>query len=1196
MDALPQLSTPGPWTAVLEPRARGPLEAALPALLVEQRWFGGKARRIRAVELLDAAPVGPGPDAPRVALLRVAYEAGGAEVYSLPLAFAAGAAADRIRAAAPRRAVAELRADGVAGLLHASDVDPAFARAVVGVIAGNGRLAAGAGELVGWRTRAFSRDAAGGDAEPRPLAAEQSNTSIRFGDRAILKLFRRVEPGPNPDVEVGAYLTDVAGFRGAAPVLGAVEYRPRAGEPYVLGVLHAFVRNEGDAWGVALAQVAGFLARVAGRPPPAPAAAPLLERARAEPPEALRALAGEALASAALLGRRTAELHLALAAHPEEPAFRPEPFGDADVRALHDAARASVEGGLALLAQRRSTLPPEARARAGEVLARAGALEERVRWVLGRRLGGRRIRTHGDLHLGQVLSTGGDFVVVDFEGEPARPLAERRAKGSALRDVAGMIRSHDYAASAGLRALARAGPEAAAWARLWSRGVAAAYLRAYLDVAAGGDVLPTDRAELAGLLDLHLVEKAAYELAYELNNRPDWVALPLDGILDLLGAPGTAEDAVAKKATTKAAPAARQPAPAAPPTILPGGGPGEVDQHLWNEGTNHRAYRSMGAHLTTVEGVAGTSFAVWAPNAERVSVIGDFNGWAKDRHVLRPLGGSGIWQGFAPGVQHGAVYKYHLRSRERGYEVDKADPFGFMHENAPGTQSIVHDLSYEWGDEAWMRSRAARNGMAAPMSVYELHLGSWRRGDGNRMLTYRELAPMLADYVQDAGFTHVELMPVTEHPFYGSWGYQTTGYFAPTSRYGNPQDFMFLVDTLHQRGIGVILDWVPSHFPADVHGLSFFDGTHLFEHADRRQGHQPDWDSYVFNYGRNEVRSFLLSSAMFWLEVYHLDGLRVDAVASMLYLDYSRKEGEWIPNRYGGRENLEAIAFLRRLNEVVYGEHPEVQTIAEESTSWPMVSRPLYVGGLGFGMKWDMGWMHDTLAYMSHDPIHRRFHHNAITFRQMYAFAENFVLPLSHDEVVHGKRSLLDKMPGDAWQKFANLRLLLAYQWAQNGKKLLFMGGEFGQGLEWSHDRSLDWHLLGVEAHAGVLRWVKDLNRALREHGALHRRDFDHRGFEWVDANDSEESVLTFLRRGGEGDRDVLVALNFTPIPRTAYRVGVPRGGWWKEILNSDSTQYGGAGWGNLGGQEAAPVGAHGRLHSLVLTLPPLGAVFLTPG
>jgi 1,4-alpha-glucan branching enzyme len=575
--------------------------------------------------------------------------------------------------------------------------------------------------------------------------------------------------------------------------------------------------------------------------------------------------------------------------------------------------------------------------------------------------------------------------------------------------------------------------------------------------------------------------------------------------------------------------------------------------------------------------------------------MGDFNGWDKARHPLRLLGASGIWQGFVPGLGPGAVYKYHVRSRMNGYAVDKADPVAFRQEPPPRTGSVVWDLAYAWSDGEWMRQRGERNSVARPLSIYEVHAGSWRRvpEERNRPLGYRELAGPLADYVQEMGFTHVELLPLMEHPFYGSWGYQTTGYFAPTSRYGSPQDLMFLVDSLHQRGIGVILDWVPSHFPADEHGLAYFDGTHLFEHADRRKGHHPDWDSFIFNYGRHEVRSFLMSSAFFWLDAYHADGLRVDAVASMLYLDYSRKPGEWIPNAHGGRENLEAIDFLRRFNEDVYREHPDVQTFAEESTAWPMVSRPVYVGGLGFGLKWDMGWMHDTLEYMRHDPIHRRFHHDKLTFRTMYAGSESFVLPLSHDEVVHGKGSLLDKMPGEDRQRFANLRLLLGYMYAQPGKKLLFMGGEFGQGREWNHDASLDWHLLDVDRHAGVRNWVRDLNRFYRDEPAMHELDVEPGGFEWVDCNDAENSVLSLLRKGRDG-RLVLAVFNFTPVARSGYRLGVPRAGRWTERLNSDAPAYGGAGLGNLGGVEAEPAPAHGRPSSLALTLPGLSAVFFT--
>ncbi len=620
------------------------------------------------------------------------------------------------------------------------------------------------------------------------------------------------------------------------------------------------------------------------------------------------------------------------------------------------------------------------------------------------------------------------------------------------------------------------------------------------------------------------------------------------------------------------------------------------DAYLFNEGSHFRLYEKLGAHILNTRGEAGTYFSVWAPDAVEVSVVGDFNGWNRTSHPLSPTGQSGIWHGFVSGVLKGALYKYHVASRFNAYRVDKADPFAFYNEIPPKTGSLVWDLDYTWGDGKWMASRRGHNALDAPLSIYEVHLGSWRRvpEEGNRPLTYREMARRLAEYVAQTGFTHVEFLPITEHPFYGSWGYQTTGYFAPTSRYGTPQDFMYLVDCLHQNGIGVILDWVPSHFPTDEHGLGYFDGTHLYEHADSRQGVHREWGSYVFNYGRHEVRSFLISNALFWLDKYHVDGLRVDAVASMLYLDYARKEGEWIPNQYGGRENLGAIGFLRRFNEEVYKSYPDVQTIAEESTSWPMVSRPNYVGGLGFGLKWDMGWMHDTLEYISKEPIHRKYHHNSLTFRMLYAFHENFVLPLSHDEVVYGKRSLLGKMPGDDWQKFANLRVLLGYMFAQPGKKLLFMGGEFGQWKEWVHDESLDWHLLEYSPHRGVQRWVEDLNRLYRNEAALHELDCQPAGFEWIDCNDAEGSIVSFIRKAKSAEEVVLVVCNFTPVLRTDYKVGVVRSGFWRELLNSDATEYGGSGQGNKGGTESTIVPCHP--YSLNLTLPPLGIVFFKSG
>src|SRR5438067_6516292 len=614
------------------------------------------------------------------------------------------------------------------------------------------------------------------------------------------------------------------------------------------------------------------------------------------------------------------------------------------------------------------------------------------------------------------------------------------------------------------------------------------------------------------------------------------------------------------------------------------------DQYLYREGTQSRLYEKLGAHFLGDT----THFAVWAPNAVSVAVVGDFNGWDPRTHPMKATGDSGIWQLRVPEAKPGSVYKFHVVSRNAGFKVDKADPYAFRAEEPPRTGSMVWDLAYEWHDGAWMADRKYRNALDAPCSVYEVHLGSWRRSPDNpdKPLGYRELAAQLADYCKRMNFTHVELMPIMEHPFYGSWGYQCTGYFAPSTRYGTPQDFMHFVDTLHQAGIGVILDWVPSHFPWDQHGLGFFDGSHLYEHSDPRQGHHPDWASAIFNYGRNEVRAFLASSARFWLEQYHADGLRVDAVASMLYLDYGRKEGEWIPNRHGGRENLEAIEFLRFLTETIYRDYPDTQTIAEESTAWPQVSRPTYLGGLGFGMKWNMGWMHDTLDYFKNDPVFRKFHHDEMTFSLVYAFHENFVLPLSHDEVVHGKGSLLSRMPGDLWQKFANMRLLYSYMYAQPAKKLLFMGGEFGQWAEWSHDNSLEWHLLQYEPHRGLQKLIADLNATYRAERALHELDCDPAGFEWIDGSDSQQSMLSFMRRSKGGDELIAAVFNFTPMPRHNYRVGVPRRGYWREIFNSDSQQYGGADFGNLGGMETQDIAWHGKQHSLNVIVPPLGAIF----
>lgn len=616
----------------------------------------------------------------------------------------------------------------------------------------------------------------------------------------------------------------------------------------------------------------------------------------------------------------------------------------------------------------------------------------------------------------------------------------------------------------------------------------------------------------------------------------------------------------------------------------------DYDVHLFREGKHYKLYEKLGAHVTTYKKQKGTYFAVWAPSAKNVSVIGNFNSWNKGETPLFPRwDSSGIWEAFIPGVGHGEAYKYAVETQE-GDVVEKGDPFGIYWEQPPKTASIIWDLDYKWNDAAWLKKRKQEAGKEKPYAVYEVHMGSWRkRMEENRSLSYRELAEELVEYVREMGYTHVEFMPVMEHPFYGSWGYQITGYFAPTSRFGSPQDFMYMIDAFHAAGIGVILDWVPSHFPGDVHGLYKFDGTHLYEHADARKGFHPDWKSYIFNYGRNEVRSFLISNALFWLDQYHADGLRVDAVASMLYLDYSREEGEWIPNQYGGNENIEAIDFLKEMNINVYDQFPDAITIAEESTSWPMVSKPTYIGGLGFGQKWMMGWMHDTLEYFKKDPIYRQYHQNEITFAIMYAFTENFMLPLSHDEVVHGKGSLLGRMPGDEWQRFANLRLLYGYMYAHPGTKLLFMGGEFAQSAEWNHNNSLDWHLLQYDFHRGIQSFIKDLNSFYRDTTALYEYAFEHKGFQWIDYSDAGNSVILFMRKGKKENDILVAACNFTPQVRGNYRIGVPLKGYWQEVINSDDTKYHGSGVTNGGRIRSTPVAFHGHDYSVNLTLPPLG-------
>ncbi len=623
----------------------------------------------------------------------------------------------------------------------------------------------------------------------------------------------------------------------------------------------------------------------------------------------------------------------------------------------------------------------------------------------------------------------------------------------------------------------------------------------------------------------------------------------------------------------------------------------ELDLYLFGKGDHHKIYEKLGAHLTAIDGVAGVYFAVWAPNARNVSIVGNFNQWHGGKHQMRVMGGSGIWELFVPDIGVGEVYKFEVKD-QHGNIYLKTDPYGYQSEMRPKTASVVADLNrHAWGDEAWMAYRRNHDVLKQPVSIYEVHLGSWKRvvEEGYRFLTYRELAHELAGYVKELGYTHIELLPVAEHPFDASWGYQVTGFYAPTSRFGTPEDFQYFVDYMHQQGIGVIVDWVPAHFPRDSHGLAYFDGSHLYEHADPHKGEHKDWGTLIFNYGRNEVRNFLMANALFWFDKYHIDGIRVDAVASMLYLDYSRRAGEWVPNQFGGRENLEAIDFLKRLNETIFAYYPGVLSVAEESTAWPGVSRPTYLGGLGFNMKWNMGWMNDFLTYFSKDPIHRKFHHNMITFALLYAFHENFVLVLSHDEVVHGKRALLDKMPGDFWQRFANVRTLLAFMYGHPGKKLIFQGAEFGQWQEWSESKSLDWHLLQYEPHAKLKDMIRDLNRLYKSEPALYEIDFDPRGFEWIDFQDADNSIISFMRKTDRAEDTLIFVCNFTPVGRDAYRVGVPWHAFYREVFNSDAELYWGSNKGNWGGLHSDEQGFHGRPYSLNLVIPPLATIILKP-
>ncbi|MGH8885345.1 MAG: 1,4-alpha-glucan branching protein GlgB [Egibacteraceae bacterium] len=1177
------------------------LASALSDWLPQQRWFQGKARTVCGVEMADAVRLGE-----RLIdlFIDVEYAFGPGERYQVPVV------------------------DGEE--ITDATTDPDACRLLAGLTLGpQAGVATGGARVVG---RSVTGEAPGAGDEPRCMAGEQSNTSVVFGERTILKLFRRLEEGVNPDVEVTRALT-AAGFRHVPAQHGALELI-EDGVPTALAVLSEFVAGQ-DGFVAATAEVAEVA------------------------PGRLALDDAPVLAVVGGLGAVVAELHVAL-----REIFGEEEASEREAALRVATMRARARELLALAAERAPDVAAALLERREEVMRGFDALA--VAPDLGPL-----VRVHGDLHLGQVLLVGSDaWKLLDFEGEPARPLAQRRARSSPLRDVAGILRSFDYVADA------QPDPRALEWrARARER-----FLDAYLAGAdAAGLLLPKSPEPVLAAFEF---DKAIYELGYELRLRPDWASIPVAGILRMLDATGSGRSPEMTSQTTPAGDLPPAPLPqwrADPDEVkalvqgahtdphrllgahpvsggavvrayrpdaervevvtaagtvdaeqtapgffearldalprpgeyrlrvrYPGGATfelsdpyafwptlGEVDLHLIGEGRHEQLWQRMGAHVLQIEGTTGTAFAVWAPNAQAVRVVGDFNSWDGRLHPMRSLGGSGIWELFVPDVGAGACYKYEVVGAD-GRLRARADPYAFWTQAPPDTASRVFVSTYSWGDAAWFAQREARALIASPVSIYEVHLGSWRRRDG-RPLSYRELAPLLAEHVAALGFTHVELMPPAEHPFSGSWGYQVTGYFAPTARYGDPDDFRFLVDHLHQHGVGVIIDWVPAHFPRDDWALARFDGTALYEHADPRKGEHAEWGTLVFNFGRHEVRNFLIANALYWLSELHIDGLRVDAVASMLYLDYSRDEGEWVPNSYGGRENLEAVAFLKELNALAYGHNPGVTTVAEESTAWPAVSRPTHLGGLGFGFKWNMGWMHDTLLYFSKDPIHRRYHHNDLTFGLLYAWTENFILPLSHDEVVHGKRSLLDKMPGDRWQKFANLRALYGWMWAHPGKQLLFMGGELGQWSEWHEGAELDWHLLEHADHAGLMRLVADLNRTYKTLPALWERDADPSGFAWIDANNADDNVLAFLRHAEHDAPPVACIANLSPVPRPGVRIGLPTPGVWKELLNTDAQIYGGSNVGNCGAVTAEPVPWHGQPASAQLTLPPLATLWLTP-
>ena len=1204
------------WDALLDAPSRAAFEQFLPGYIMARRWYRSKAKRVQNARIAAAftLELGP-PEVARIALVDLTLDDGTRDTYVLPLAFVHGDEAAQLRIRRPQSIVLPLRVTNVTNVASAAPASRAKPRA--GDEARDGLVvdALAVERILHEFLRAIARGAtledadavlafhplpgmseaprSGGRTVPARLVdGEQTNSSVVYGDRFVAKIVRKLEIGESAALDTGRFLTAV-GYAHTPPLAGYVDVRRGDGPTSTLCLLHAFVQSEGDAWEHALRSLDPWLAAAEqrGSAPPELTQVDVLTRASEPLPSDVTEAVGAYLPLAVTLGRRIGELHVALSSRPDDARFAPEALDQPMRKKIATAVRRDLARGLDALGVHGGELTDAARTSLAAVRRRANSFAARLSDIEGQADAGVRMRVHGDLHLGQVLFTGDDFIVIDFEGEPSRSVEERRAKRSPLVDVAGMLRSFHYASVCALQARPEAARAALApWASLWHRAVSASFLRGWLDAVKGTVVLPRERRVTRALLDLFLLEKGIYELHYEMNNRPQWVDIPLEGLREIVSA-----DCDTRNARASTPVPTRLPAPSAPPAAAARSSPVEpspIDPEspavaAFLRGKATHAHVLLGAHLRQ-DGV--TDFAVWAPHAAGVAVVGDFNEW-RDTSMLAPVAHTGIFAGRARGVRPGHRYKLRITPAAGAAPFDKADPFAMSSEVSPGNASVIAPLAYAWGDDWWMENRFQGPRLDRPMSIYEVHLGSWRRKveDGGRMLTYREIAAPLAAHAKEMGFTHVELMPLLEHPFYGSWGYGVTGFFAATSRYGSPTDLMFLVDALHQAGLGVIFDWVPAHFARDPQGLASFDGTPLFEPDDPSRAVHPTWNTGLFDFAKPEVRSFLISSAIHWIEAFHADGLRIDGVESMLYREHGRVAG--------GAENEQGIAFLRELTSTLKIEHPEVILAAEDSSAWPGVTRAASLGGLGFDLKWDMGFTHDMRRYLADDPIVRSQHQGLLTFRSVYAASESFVLPLSHDDVIEERGgSLLAQMHGDPWQKLANLRLLYAMTWAQPGKKLLFMGNEFAQARPWHHDRSLDWHLGHEMPHAGIARMVGDLNHVYRALPALHAGDAMPSGFEWIDGANAEMSVIAFLRRG-HGDEDiVLVACNFTPVPRHQYRIGVPRGGPWREVFNSDAPIYGGSGQGNLGGVEAVPYPWNGRNCSVVVTLPPLGAIILARG